>query len=464
MGYKRYTIHTELAANISGHPNRFDVKVSRVGLAKLLLRELVHARGNLEVVTSRPCMYGVFSGPVGGFLPRPQHCVGCLRCMVQYPDIVQVLHGKDRLELGDGYFDPDKVDAVIYEASTGRIPVRGAGYGGPFGGEGWDGMWTDMSEIVRPTRDGIHGREFISTDIDLGSKPLYLTFDTDGNLEGNHARWVSLSIPYLLDFPSGFPNPAKIAKMLQKAAIELNTRLILPLQLAMDHNMGGEGLIPILHPRDSSRLKDLGAVPDVVELTEWEADVVKRLREEWPELVIGVRGPFGTDVVSLVHAGIDFIHLMADYHGGTSKGFILESIRQAHLELVEEGIRECVSLIGSGGMVTAEHVPKAIICGLDAVALDTPLLIALQGQFLGEMQTREHGRVELPEFPERWGVQRILNLIGSWRDQLFEILGAMGMREVRRLRGEIGRAMFQKDLEQETFAEMEGFRGQRIDE
>jgi hypothetical protein len=98
-------------------------------------------------------------------------------------------------------------------------------------------------------------------------------------------------------------------------------------------------------------------------------------------------------------------------------------------------------------MIAAEHVPKAIISGLDAVALDTPLLIALQGQMIGEMRLRGGSRVSLPQFPPEWGVQRILNLIGSWRDQLLEILGAMGMREVRRLRGEIGRAMFQEELD-----------------
>jgi hypothetical protein len=38
-------------------------------------------------------------------------------------------------------------------------------------------MWTDMSEIVRPTRDGIHGREYISTAVDIGRKPAYLTFE-----------------------------------------------------------------------------------------------------------------------------------------------------------------------------------------------------------------------------------------------------------------------------------------------
>jgi hypothetical protein len=37
-------------------------------------------------------------------------------------------------------------------------------------------------------------------------------------------------------------------------------------------------------------------------------------------------------------------------------------------------------------------------------------------------------------------------------------MGAMGMREVRRLRGEMGRAMFFEDLEREVFANM-GKRG-----
>jgi hypothetical protein len=39
-------------------------------------------------------------------------------------------------------------------------------------------------------------------------------------------------------------------------------------------------------------------------------------------------------------------------------------------------------------------------------------------------------------------------------------MGAMGLREVRRLRGEIGRAMFQKDLEREAFAGIEGYSGE----
>jgi hypothetical protein len=81
----------------------------------------------------------------------------------------------------------------------------------------------------------------------------------------------------------------------------------------------------------------------------------------------------------------------------------------------------------------------------------------LQAQFIGEFTARAQANVSLPDYRIEWGRQRIVNLIGSWRDQLLEILGAMGLREVRRLRGEIGRAMFQADLEREAFAGIEGF-------
>jgi hypothetical protein len=97
---------------------------------------------------------------------------------------------------------------------------------------------------------------------------------------------------------------------------------------------------------------------------------------------------------------------------------------------------------------------------LDAVALDTPLIVALQAKFEGECADRERSPFRLPgSLDEDWGVQRIKNLTASWRDQLLEILGAMGLREVRRLRGEMGRAMFMKTLEAEAFAGIEGYDG-----
>jgi len=50
------------------------------------------------------------------------------------------------------------------------------------------------------------------------------------------------------------------------------------------------------------------------------------------------------------------------------------------------GSRQEVSLIGSGGIIAAEHIPKGILCGLDAVALDTPIMVALQAHLLVTVQ------------------------------------------------------------------------------
>ena len=193
--YQRYHLPTSLTPEIAPFPNRTRVKVKKPGLAVHLLKELIRYRGNREVALSRPCVYGVFSGPVGGFAPRDQSCVACLRCTIEHPEMVQVYPNPEHQLLGDSYFTPEHVDTICYEARTGRIPVKGAGYRGPFGGEGWDGMWTDMSEIVRPTRDGIHGREFISTAVDIGQKPPFLTFNAEGAASGESPRTFSIPIP-----------------------------------------------------------------------------------------------------------------------------------------------------------------------------------------------------------------------------------------------------------------------------
>ncbi len=86
--------------------------------------------------------------------------------------------------MGDRFLSQKLIETIDEEARKGSVPVRGQGYRGRFGGPGWDGMFTDMSEIVRPSRDGIHGRELIGTSVDIGGKPMRLQFDSDGDLVG----------------------------------------------------------------------------------------------------------------------------------------------------------------------------------------------------------------------------------------------------------------------------------------
>jgi len=109
-------------------------------------------------------------------------------------------------------------------------------------------------------------------------------------------------------------------------------------------------------------------------------------------------------------------------------------------------------------------VAKAIICGADLTAIDLPLLIALECRYCKDclqtfkkslIKNASHASqpcpVELKDVNPLWGAQRIINLMGAWRNQLLEVLGAMGLREVRRLRGEVGRAIFFEVIEKETF-------------
>ena len=456
-GYSRYHIASESCPHVAPHPHRFLVQVTKRGLARLLLAEIIHYRGNLAVVTSRPCVYGTFSGPVGGFAPRPQQCVGCLRCTMEYPEFVSILPNPGWQSLGDSFFTADKMETVLQEAATGQIPVRGAGYRGGFGGKGWDGMWTDMSEIVRPTRDGIHGREFISTEVDLHERPGFLCLDDSGAPVGRQPKELCLPIPFLFDPPPVHCGSERILTALAQAAARLETCAILPLRPVLDLGLAAAAVAPLVQPDEVGLLDRLPATPRLVELEGWDAVAHAAIRHRFPEAAVYVRLPLGRDLIPLIREGIRLFHVVANYHGGCGGVFARDAIRGTHDALAKEGVREETVLIGSGGIIAAADGPKAIICGVDAVALDIALLVALQGRMDGEALDRETARLLLPAFEARWAVQRLVNLIAAWRDQMLEILGAMGLREVRRLRGEVGRAMFMTDLEREAFSGIAGF-------
>jgi Conserved region in glutamate synthase len=452
--FRRYHIETQTTPDIVPYPSRFRVKVKKHGLVGLLLKELFEYKGNFQVALSRPCVYGVFSRPVGGLAPREKLCVGCLRCTIQYPNIVQIHPNPERQRLGDAFVKPEYVDTIMYEARDGRVPVRGAGYRGQFGGEGWDGLWTDMSEIVRPTRDGIHGREFISTAVDIGEKPPFLRFDEQGEVVGPEPKVITTQVPFLFDVPAYAARPKPLLLILSETARQIETLLVVPIAPAVELYLAGKHIVPLVTQESLSWLDRLSWSPGMIMLDGWDQACYDTLRGRYPDSIVCVRVPMDTNLVELAKLGVRVFHLTANYHGYCGDQFVLDLILQAHQSLVDAGVREEVTLIGSGGIILAEHVSKAIICGLDAVGLDVALAVALQARFNGECIDPDIASLTFPRLNMDWGMQRLKNLAAAWRDQLLEVMGAMGMREVRRLRGEIGRCMFQKDLEQEIFGEV----------
>ena len=392
--------------------------------------------------------------------PVEELCVGCFRCVQECPvDALTVYHNPAYLTLGDRNWTPTKITNIWFEAETGSIPVSGAGYRGPFTGSGFDSIWTDMSEIVRPTRDGIHGREYISTSIDLGSRPSQLNFDTGGKLVTSIPRILTIPIPLLFDTYQIRNKTGRFLKIVSKAAQTVNTfTFIGTRECSVELKPYAAHVIPVV--KDEHGLKDaLGNRHRVVEV-EYGSDtrsLFKELRDRAGDVLISARisllQPFESLVYDAVQGEADIIHLCAGEAGVVvidgEMVHLKDALLRLHRSLVDKSAREEVTLIVSGGIDVAEHMPKAIICGADAVAIDMSMLVAL-GCSINDHSPSLHDCPALKDdLMEDWGVQRLVNLSWSWRDQMLEILGAMGMREARRLRGETGRAMFHDDLERE---------------
>lgn len=353
------------------------------------------------------------------------------------------------------------VATVSYEAATGKIPIKGMGYKEGFAGKGWDSIWTDMSEIVRPTRDGVYGREYISTLTDLGRKPRHLEFS--GSLIRETARTIELELPIIFDYLPENLNSQSITRSIAGASRRTGTLFIASAKQAANLlKADWQPIIPLLSPSDIAGSLDRITDSPAIELTDYDDDALARIRKTNPKSPVSVRLPLTKNAdqtaVGLVKNGVDAVHLFANYHGEgwdiQDPMYVKDHIRSVHRRLVKECLRDEVTLIVSGGITLAEHVPKAIACGADLVGLDTTALVALQAQFLGECKSQEQGRIKQERFDVNWGEQRLVNLLSSWHDQLIEVLSAMGMRDVRRLRGDTGRAMFNEDLEKEAFAEI----------
>ncbi|HEY5620746.1 MAG TPA: glutamate synthase-related protein [Candidatus Bathyarchaeia archaeon] len=451
MSYERFHIGTEPAPNVYRVPNRFDVKARKLGLAAMLIHEAFEYRFNRDVVLSRPCIYGVFGGRLGGFKPIKEKCVGCMRCVQEYPHIMTVRPSDEYKRLGDSHWTPDAVFTILYESSTGKIPVKGMGYKGSFGGEGFDGIWTDMSEIVRPTRDGVYGREYISTVVDIGRKPFSLDFSRNG--ADGVVRTVEAPIPIIFDELPNTSTSEEVLAATASAAAKLDTFYVSKPRKDADRR----NLIPLVGEEDITG-NPLLKRSKIVEYDSDMSDLHGKLKAIDPSLVVSARVALreGCEerAYRLVRDGIDVLHVYADLHGtdySTKPRHLSTALKALHGHLVKEGIRDQVTIIASGGITLAEHVPKAIICGADLVGIDTTLLVALHAEFKGEAKDRNSCQLVPRKIDPEWGSQRIVNLMASWRDQLIEILSAMGMRDVRRLRGDVGRSMVDSELREQAF-------------
>jgi len=459
----KYMIHTKPV------PNRFE-PITKSGI-------IAWEEGCLKCVVcvKTMCVYGVYDNR--GLDLRQMiesidnQCMNCFRCVQGCPkELIHKSLNPEYLALGDSYWASESITKLWNQGETGKVPVSGAGYPGPFSGPGFDSIWTDMSEIVRPTRDGIHGREYISTAVDMGKAPQHLTFSEFGDLEGDSPFLIDIPLPIIMRIPPFGALSEETLKGWAIAAKRLGTMIALPQGMI---NTGlydfGQCLMPLLLQEESILI----TIPKGVRIVEvpWCEDfkeIIKNIRGMDPSLLICVKvhmtEGMEEKVLSLVDRGISIINLEGSTNGrfvDDESQYMKDGIHSVHSALVEEGVRDEMTLLVSGGIAMAEHVAKAIICGADAVFVDFPILIALECRMCRRCTKGLSCPVEIDKVSSTWVASRVVNLIGAWHNQLLEVMGAMGIRDARRLRGEVGRAMFFEDLDVRTFESMgeveEGF-------
>jgi ferredoxin len=400
-------------------------------------------------------------------------CMGCFSCVQSCTkNLLRLAVNPVYEALGNAYWTPEIIRTTWVQAETAKIPVSGAGYPGPFSGPGFDAMWTDMSEIVRPTRDGIHGREYISTSVDIGRKPSHLSFKGD-DLATADRPLVSLPMPLILDLASDQHTLPKLEPSLIETAVR--TGLIVLIDSALWPVAGVDPQRCLPHVAFYLRPDGPQIAPEVLKKTRLvevpdspNVDaVLTSLKKACPALVTAVRveltaaGPQRAIELS-GHEAVEVIHVVADLNGnevGLEKPrHIKDLIRQIHTGLIEAGKRDEVTVMAGGGIALPEHMAKAIICGADLVTINLPLLIALECHLCKTCRPGTSCPAQLERIDPAYAVGRMTNLIAAWHDQLIEVMGAMGMREARRLRGDVGRAMFFEQLEEETFGKLFGTR------
>ncbi|MCK4965680.1 FMN-binding glutamate synthase family protein, partial [bacterium] len=153
----------------------------------------------------------------------------------------------------------------------------------------------------------------------------------------------------------------------------------------------------------------------------------------------------------IARAGADIIAIDG-FRGGTGSaptvirdnvGIPIELAAAAvDTRLREEGIRNSVSLVVSGGIRNSGDVLKAIILGADAVYIGTPVLMACGCTLCQKCHTGKccwgittNDPLLAKRVNPDIATEKIVNLITGWKHEIQEIMGLLGVNSLESIKG-----------------------------
>ncbi|MFH2044631.1 MAG: glutamate synthase-related protein [Pseudomonadota bacterium] len=180
------------------------------------------------------------------------------------------------------------------------------------------------------------------------------------------------------------------------------------------------------------------------------------VKEINPRVLVSVKVSTPSDVdmvaVGSYYAGAHIVHIDGSYGGTGAAPDIAKkniampieyAIPKVHKFLTDEGVRDKICLIASGGIRNGIDVAKAIALGADGVVIGTAELVALECVRCGNCESGRGCARSIattdPELgniiTEEWTQKRIVNMYSVWRKQWCEILRQYGMKSIRELVG-----------------------------
>jgi glutamate synthase domain-containing protein 2 len=172
---------------------------------------------------------------------------------------------------------------------------------------------------------------------------------------------------------------------------------------------------------------------------------------------VKVSTPHDVDMVAVgsYYAGAHIVHLDGSFGGTGAAPEIAKkniampielAIPKVHKFMKDEGIRDNVTLIASGGVRTADDIAKAIALGADGCVLGTSDLVAMGCTRCSNCEGGPSGRgcpwgltttdAELQEWVQQaWGADRLDKYYTALAGRLKQILRGLGLSSIGELRG-----------------------------